>query len=67
MKKLKYIQPQTTDVCMQTIDMIAASNKIDSDSAELNPGTMGSGDGGDAASRRHRNDWEDEEFEENVW
>ena len=66
MKKLQYIQPQITVVRMQTVQMIAGSNEIpgSGEQADLNPGTMGEGAGGDAASRRHRNDWDDEEFEE---
>ena len=61
MKKLQYIQPQTIVVRMQTVQMIAGSNEIpgSGDTADLNPGTMGEGTGGDAASRR--NDWDDED------
>ena len=63
MKKLQYIQPQTIVVRMQTIQMIAGSNELpgSGDQADLNPETMDTGNGGDAASRRHRNDWDDEE------
>ena len=63
MKKLQYIQPQTIVVRMQTVHMIAGSNEIpgSGEQADLNPGTMDTGNGGDAASRRHRNDWDDEE------
>ena len=65
MKKLQYIQPQTIVVRMQTVHMIAGSNenKITGDvnNTKLNPGSMVGDDGGDAASRRHRNDWDDEE------
>lgn len=61
MKKLKYIQPQTTVVRMQTVHMIAASNEItgDANNTELNSETMDEGSGGDAASRRRRSDWDD--------
>ena len=63
MKKLQYIQPQITVVRMQTVQMIAGSNEIpgSGEQADLNPETMDEGTGGDAASRRHRNDWDDEE------
>ena len=63
MKKLQYIQPQTIVVRMQTVQMIAGSNEFpgSSNSAPLNPETMEEGTGGDAASRRHRDDWDDEE------
>ncbi len=65
MKKLQYIQPQTTVVRMQTVHMIAGSNEFNGTSAELNGDTMGENDGSDAASRRrNRNDWEDEEYDD---
>ena len=67
MKKLQYIQPQTTVVRMQTVHMIAGSNEFNGTSAELNGDTMDEGNGGDAASRRRRNEWEDEYDDEEDW
>ena len=67
MKKLQYIQPQTTVVRMQTVHMIAGSNEFNGNSAELNGDTMDEGNGGDAASRRRRNEWEDEYDDEEDW
>lgn len=65
MKKLQYIQPQTTVVRMQTVHMIAGSNEFNGNSATLNGDSMDEGNGDDAASRRrYRNDWEDEEYDD---
>ena len=61
MKKKLYIQPQSVFVGEETIDtLLANSNMIvgNGDSANLNPETMGEGDGSDAASRGSI--WDDE-------
>ena len=68
MKKLKYIQPETTFVLLKTgVIMPTGSNAFNGTSAELNGDTMDEGDGGDAASRRRRNEWEDEYDDEEDW
>ncbi len=69
MKKMKYIQPQTSIVLLATrSNMLEASNTFNGKSAIANPETMDEGDGTDAASRRrrHRSAWEEEEDEE-AW
>ena len=64
MKKMKYIQPKTTVLLVKTNrHMLAGSNQFSGNgsSVTLNPETMSSGDGGDAASRINLWDWDDEE------
>jgi hypothetical protein len=66
MKKLHYIQPQTSIVAVNMrYHFLAGSNIIngDAEDTELNPETMQDGNGSDAASRRKNNVWDDEEEE----
>lgn len=59
MKKKLYIQPQSMFVGEETIDTLLVNSIVgDGNSAELNPETMGGGDGSDAASRGSI--WDDE-------
>ncbi|UKK48822.1 hypothetical protein L6475_02285 [Prevotella sp. E9-3] len=59
MKKKLYIQPQSVFVGEETIDTLLANSIVgDGNSADLNPETMGEGNGSDAASRGSI--WDDE-------
>ena len=62
MKKISYIQPETIVVRLKTRHLIMESNSYNggSSSAKFNTGTMSTGDGGDAASRRGGL-WDDDE------
>lgn len=59
MKKKLYIQPQSMFVGEETIDTLLVNSIVgDGNSADLNPETMGEGNGSDAASRGSI--WDDE-------
>ena len=59
MKKKLYIQPQSVFVGEETIDTLLVNSIVgDGNSADLNPETMGEGNGSDAASRGSI--WDDE-------
>lgn len=52
MKKYKYIKPLTDVVTVNFQQhLLAGSNEIGDENIEINPETMGGGDGGDAGSR----------------
>ena len=68
MKKLRYIQPETTVVRLRLSNHILniSENGNSVNLAEFGSENNGYGDGDDAAGRRHRNVWDDE-YEEDEW
>jgi len=61
MKRKQYIKPLATyDQMDSELGLLAASNKYEDESVELNGDTMEGGDGSDAASRG-KSLWDDED------
>lgn len=61
MKRKQYIKPLATyDQMESELSLLAASNKYENESVELNGNTMDDGDGSDAASRG-KSLWDDED------
>lgn len=60
MKKNQYIAPELQTIKLNAELPMAQSNKMNSNSVNLNPNTMKDGDGGDAVKANAYDVWEDD-------